>query len=186
LLTGADSSKLKPIADYLYSEGFRYLLTRDLDVAKDYVRQRYEEAPETRYGMLASSKDKWLPTFGVDNTFQTTKRLKVGPWYNRDKSDRLSCCQLNTVATEFSSQGLELDFVILSWGSDLLWSDDAWSMRYSRGTMGTVHDPLQLRKNVYRVLLTRGRDGTIIFVPPDSRFDQTFEYLKSVGFKLID
>jgi len=52
LLTGADSSKLKPIADYLYSEGFRYLLTRDLDVAKDYVRQRYEEAPETRYGML--------------------------------------------------------------------------------------------------------------------------------------
>jgi hypothetical protein len=186
LLSSEDPARLKPLAENLYTEGFRYLLTRDLNVAKDYVRERYEEAPETRYGMLASSKDKWLPSFEVDNTFQTTKRLKVGPWYNRPKSDRLSCCQLNTVATEFSSQGLELDFVILSWGSDLLWDVGEWSMTYSRGTRGNVHDPLQLRKNVYRVLLTRGRDGTIVFVPPDERFDSTFEHLRSAGFKPIE
>ena len=185
LLSGSDVERLKMLADELHSNGFRYLITRDLEEAKDYVRQRYDEATETRYGILASSKDKWLPGFGIDNTFQTTKRLKVGPWYNRPKDDPLSCCQLNTVATEFSSQGLELDFVVLGWGSDLLWSDGDWSMKFSRGTQGVVHDPLQLRKNVYRVLLTRGRDGTVVFVPPDTRLDETFNRLKSVGFRAL-
>ena len=75
---------------------------------------------------------------------------------------------------------------MLGWGSDLLWSDGEWSMKYSRGTLGVVHDPLQLRKNVYRVLLTRGRDGTVVFAPPDERFDETFDQLRSVGFKLLN
>lgn len=185
LLTGRDAESQRDLADELYANGFRFLITRDLEQAKEYVRERYAGAPETRYGILASSKDKWLPEYGIDNTFQTTKQLKVGPWYNRPKEDPLSCCQLNTVATEFSSQGLELDFVVLGWGSDLLWEDGGWSMKYSRGTQGTVRDPLQLRKNVYRVLLTRGRDGTIVFVPPAEHFDGTAVYLRQIGFRAL-
>ena len=122
----------------------------------------------------------------MDNTFQTTKRLKLGPWYNSEPSDPLSCCQLETVATEFSSQGLELDFSLVGWGSDLLWDNNSWSMAHSRGTRGKVYDLMQLRKNVYRVLLTRGRDGTIIYVPADSRYDTTYKKLEAVGFRVID
>src|SRR5262249_18005798 len=145
----------------------RFLATRDLEAAKAYLRERYADANEARFGLLASSKDKWLPDFGVDNSFQTTKRLRVGPWYNAAPSDPSSCCQLETVATEFSSQGLELDCALVAWGSDLLWTDRGWSMKNSRGTRGKLKDPLALRKNVYRVLLTRGRDGTVVYLPSD-------------------
>ena len=171
------------LADQLWDGGHRFLITRDLNAAREYLQDRYADAPEARYGILASSKDKDLERFGIDNTFQTTKRLKVGPWYNSPAYDELSCCQLQTVATEFSSQGLELDFVLLGWGSDLLWIGNEWSMAYSRGTRGYVANPLQIRKNVYRVLLTRGRDGTVIFLPDDSKFDSTFSHLVELGMR---
>ena len=53
--------------------------------------------------------------------------------------------------------------MLLAWGTDLLWTGDAWSnaraKNHARGTH--VRDPFQLRVNAYRVLLTRGRDGAV-------------------------
>ena len=183
LVDGAQAQAIRPIADELFAKTHRFLVTRELTAAKAYLRERYTDAKEARFGVLASSKDKWLQAFGVDNSFQTTKRLRVGPRYNAAPSDSASCCQLETVATEFSSQGLELDCALVAWGSDLLWTDQGWSMKDSRGTRGKLKDPLALRRNVYRVLLTRGRDGTVIFLPNDSRFDQTYARLREVGMR---
>jgi hypothetical protein len=183
LLDGQSASGLSTLADELHEGGHRFLLTRSLDLARDYLRERYADAKFARYGLVASSKDKWLPSFGVDNTFQTTKQLRVGPWYNADPSDSQSCCQLDTVATEFSSQGLELDCALLAWGSDLLWAGDDWSIEYSGKNRPPLKDPLTVRKNVYRVLMTRGRDGTVVFVPDDRRMDKTFDRLRSTGIR---
>ena len=83
----------------LRNEGHGLRLTRDLDLAKAYARSRYADHPEARYGLLASSKDKILPRYGVDNTFQETKRLKVGPWYNAGDESPYSCRRLDAVAT---------------------------------------------------------------------------------------
>lgn len=185
LLDSAPTKHLSQLADDLHASAHRFLVTRELETAKDYLHERYADAKEARFGILASSKDKWLPEFGVDNSFQTTKRLRVGPWYNAATTDSGSCCQLDTVATEFSSQGLELDCALVAWGSDLLWVDGTWSIAHSRGTRGALRDPLALRKNVYRVLLTRGRDGSVIFVPPDSRFDGTYAHLLNVGMRVL-
>lgn len=162
------------------------LLTRDLQTGRDYLRERYGEAPGARFGLLASSKDKLLPEHGVDNTYQTTKKLREGPWYNAEAANPLSCCRLDTVATEFSSQGLELDCALLAWGSDFLRENERWSMRLASGTRGRLRDPLALRRNVYRVLLTRGRDGTLVFVPRQDAFDSTAEYLLRCGFRSLD
>jgi DUF2075 family protein len=73
-----------------------------------------------------------------------------------------SCCALRDVATEFSCQGLELDFPIVCWGSDFTW-DGAWKSPPAKRS--NAKDPRQLRMNSYRVSLTRGRDGFIVFVP---------------------
>lgn len=181
ILDGPSTNTAKELADTLYAGGHRLLATRSLETAKQYLRDRYADAPLARFGILASSKDKVLLDFGVDNTFQTTRRLKVGPWYNRPPQDPLSCCQLDTVATEFSSQGLELDFALVAWGSDLIREHGEWSMRLSRGTRGRLRDPLQLRRNVYRVLLTRGRDGTVVYVPELEVLDETWEFLLYAG-----
>src|SRR5690606_22848430 len=94
-----------------------------------------------------------------------------------------SCRQLREVATEFASQGLELDFALLAWGSDLRRADGAWTDDLSRGYRNRVKDRLTLRKNVYRVLLTRGRDGTVVFVPPAPELDETFAYLQACGVR---
>lgn len=185
LLNGLPSDQLHLLADELHDGGHRFLLTRELEAARSYMRERYADARFARYGLVASSKDKWLPRFGVDNTFQTTKQLRVGPWYNADPSDERSCCQLETVATEFSSQGLELDCALLAWGSDLLWAGVDWSIEFAGKNRPPLMDPLTVRKNVYRVLLTRGRDGTVVFVPPDARMEGTVARLAAAGMRLL-
>jgi hypothetical protein len=49
-----------------------------------------------------------------------------------------------------------------------------------RGSL--VEDPYRLRINAYRVLLTRGRDATIAFVPPLTELDETYAYLRACGW----
>ena len=176
----------KNIAKELSTSGFRFIVTRNLDAAKSYISRRYEDSPEARYGILASSKDKNLVDFGVDNSFQTTKRLKVGPWYNDPKDSSFSCCQLQTVVTEFSSQGLELDFALIAWGTDFVYKGSEWTNKESRGTRGNVKNPFQLRLNVYRVLMTRGRDGAVIFLPKLSYLDSTYDYFVKCGMQKLD
>ena len=95
----------------------------------------------------------------------------------------MSCCQLDVVATEFSSQELELDAALLAWGSAFIHKNGAWSIRMSRGTRGKLRDPKQLRKNVYRVRLTRGWDGTVVYVPVSPRLDKTWRYLVACGMR---
>lgn len=185
LLDGASLDTLRQIGDEIHDAGHRFLVTRDLETARTYLRERYADARYARYGIVASSKDKWLPGYGIDNSFQATKQLRVGPWYNADPSDSRSCCQLETVATEFSSQGLELDSALLGWGSDLLRVDGRWSIEFGGKNRPPLKDPLAVRKNVYRVLLTRGRDGTVVFVPPDTRLDDTSEHLLAAGMRSL-
>ncbi len=186
LLDGQPVDQLAKISSELYTNSHRFLVTRNVEAACAYLRERYADAKEARFGLLASSKDKWLAEFGIDNSWLTTRRLRVGPWYNAAPTDPSSCCQLDTVATEFSSQGLELDCALLAWGSDLLWTEGQWSINHSRGARGMLKDPMAMRKNVYRVLLTRGRDGTMIFVPPDARFDATYKRLCSSGCRALE
>jgi len=140
-------------------------LTDDLERAKDYVRTRYAEAVDARYGLLASSKAKNLVAYGVHNDFAYTRRLREGPWFNDEPSSHFSCCQLRDTATEFQCQGLELDFPIVCWGDDLWWADGRWQSRPARRS--AARDPHLLRLNSYRVLLSRGRDGLVVFCPQD-------------------
>ena len=96
-----------------------------------------------------------------------------------------SCTNLNTVATEFGTQGLELDACLLAWGTDFIREKGQWTNKYASGyrEMNRVVDPKALRENAYRVLLTRGRDGCVIFVPPiPDKMRETYTYLKNCGF----
>ncbi len=169
------------------SDGLRLWLTRDLDAGREYLRERFQSEPGTRYGLLASSRDKVLPEYGVNNDWQATKTLRVGPWFCEGDEHPGSCRHLTTVATEFAAQGLELDMALLCWGSDFIRQDGEWSTDLARGhgKRGRARpiDPYQMRVNAYRVLLTRGREGAVVFVPPDALFDETFEHLLACGFR---
>jgi DUF2075 family protein len=84
--------------------------------------------------------------------------------------------------TEFQVQGLEVDLPIVMWGEDLLWSGTGWDFKPKR-RRAHVEAPEQLLENVYRVLLTRGRDGLIIVVPDDAAFDSTELALLASGVR---
>lgn len=190
LLKNCSATYNRALASQLEAEGYHLRITRDLEVAKSYLRERYAENPEARYGLVASSKDRDLPRFGVMNDYQSTKRIRFGPWYSDDEHapGGYSCRYLRDAVTEFGAQGLELDAVLLAWGTDLIQKSGRWSNERARGYQRRAHirDPHRLRLNAYRVLLTRGRDATVAFVPRLRELDETWEYLSECGFRSLD
>jgi hypothetical protein len=172
------------------TDGMKLYITRTLDCAKNYLHTRYAEAPRARFGILASSRDRDLPGFGIQNDYMSTKNVPIGPWFTEDEPDERSCRHLEKTVTEFGCQGLELDMAIVAWGTDLIREKGKWTIRKARHYRQTgrtaVRDPFQMRLNAYRVLLTRGRDGVIIFVPPLKELDETWSFLMEAGFMLLE
>jgi len=178
LLLDGSLEKCKLLSYELLSQGFQMYVTRDIEAAKLYVRERYRQEPDARYGLLASAKARNLAGYGFTNEFQYTRNMRVGPWFADPPSSPYSCCALRDTATEFQCQGLELDMPIIGWGHDLWWEEKGWacSSRYRN-----VRNPRQIRLNAYRVLLTRGRDGFIVFVPPEPKYSAVWNVLMSAG-----
>ncbi|MBP1770031.1 MAG: hypothetical protein H6P96_649, partial [Candidatus Aminicenantes bacterium] len=189
LLSGEPADSNASVASGLEKAGYHLRITDDRETAEAYLRERYAENPEARFGLLASSKDRDLQDFGIPNDFQSTKRVRFGPWYSdpEDAPGGYSCRHLKDAVTEFGAQGLELDAVLLGWGTDFMRENGRWTNRKARGYLRSsqVKNPFQLRLNSYRVLLTRGRDGTVVFIPPLPELDETREYLEASGFRRL-
>jgi len=183
LLEGEDPSACATLGHRLRLEGFPIYVTRDLAAAKTYARDRFSGERDRRYGLLASSKSKNLARYGIDPGFQATKVVRIGNWFNDEPESERSCCQLEDVVTEFQCQGLELDLPIVCWGDDFVWGTRGWQMSLRSRRQPLVRDPMRLRTNTYRVLLTRGREGLVVFVPeaPAAAMDGTFATLVSAG-----
>lgn len=174
--------KASELSESIISQDYPIHCTRDLKIAKDYCKRRYKEEPTKRYGLIASSKARGLKKYDIDVQYETTLNLDYGKWYNAPPYDKDSCCKFNQAVSEFGVQGLELDMPIIVWGTDM-----EWDKRKERFIFEGKRDSEKLyRKNTYRVLLTRGRDGFIIFVPEYKRLDSLYEILKEVGIKELN
>jgi len=191
LLDGKSPASCAALAAHLWDPeaGIRLWLTRDTNLAKRYLQDRYADDPDARFGLVASSRDKCLERhFGIHNSYMARRKLRLGEWYADPPESKRSCRRLDTVITEFEAQGLELDMTLLAWGTDLLRERGTWSSTRAQGFRpGRVplRDPHQLRINAYRVLLTRGRDGTVVFVPPLRELDETYEHLQACGMRRL-
>lgn len=162
-------------------------VTRDLSRAKQWIRSHARGTE--RFGLVASSKAQRLKPHAIDI------RVDVDPvhWFLNDKEDTRSSYYLEDAATEFQVQGLELDWACVNWDGDLRFTGSGWTFHDFRGDRWcNIANPDNRRYlcNAYRVLLTRARQGMIIFVPPgDSRdptrspefYDSTFNYITEVG-----
>lgn len=174
-------AEARVLAERLRREAFPIYVVRDLERCRRYARERFGGESLRRYGLMASSRATNLNRHGIDPTYQATKRLNAARWFNDPPESPSSGCQLRDVITEFQAQGLEVDLPITCWGDDFWFADGAWRMRPSRQRM--VRDPFRLRTNAYRVLLTRGREGLVIFVPdePHVEMDATAGALVAAG-----
>ena len=97
---------------------------------------------------------------------------EVADWFLRRWPDIRASEALETFATEYDCQGLELDVVGLAWGGDFIRAAEGWQARRFAGHAWQVVRGAEERRfilNTYRVLLTRARYETVIWVPPGSR-----------------
>jgi len=177
-------------AKELYSEvqsTYPIHITRDISCAKSWLRSKARGSE--RYGLLASSGAIRLKPF----TINVKNSIDPINWFLNNDKDIRSSYFLEDVATEFDIQGLELDWACIAWDADLRHNGTEWLHKSFRGTKWqTVNDEDAKRylKNAYRVLLTRARQGMVIFVPngssedetrPHSFYNETFNYLKELG-----
>ncbi|HYX21564.1 MAG TPA: DUF2075 domain-containing protein [Thermoanaerobaculia bacterium] len=177
----------------LQEVGSRYpiAVTRDLARAKAWIRDHARGSE--RYGLVASSEAQRLKPHAIDIRYQ------VDPvqWFLNDRTDTRSSYYLEDAATEFQIQGLELDWVCVTWDADLRLRPAGWSHHSFRGDGWTnIHkdDRKRYQLNAYRVLLTRARQGMVIFVPPGDPsdptrepgfYDDTWGYLKGLGIAAV-
>ncbi|MCL2757372.1 MAG: DUF2075 domain-containing protein [Coriobacteriia bacterium] len=169
-------------------------ITRNLSLAKQWIRQQVQGSE--RPGLLASSKALRLKPFAIDVKGDTNPVH----YFLGGKDDPRSSYYLEAAGSEFDVQGLELDYALVSWDGDLRMGrrsgsfSSEWLYHDFRGHRWmSVNNQQSKRylKNAYRVLLTRARQGMVIFVPlgnnpPDatrdaSYYDGTYHYLKSLG-----
>ncbi|MBR5471581.1 MAG: DUF2075 domain-containing protein [Oscillibacter sp.] len=184
-LVDGDIVAAKSLSDGILKQGFGMYVTRDLNHAKRYLRERYRNEPTKRFGMIASSKGRLLRHWGMDNSFQGALGIfYVGKWFNAEADHPKSCCALDTVATEFSCQGLEIDMPLIGWDNDMLWDGAQWT-KFKKAEAENS-DVNTYRKNSYRVLLTRGRDGFVIYVPPVEEMDPVYAVLLESGIKTVE
>ena len=178
----------RAISVELEKNGYNLRLTHDLQRAKDYLINRYDQNSEARFGIVASARDKDLSKHGIPKGFKSPGEVgpgKYGKWYSEPYGTHGSCTELDTVVTEFGAQGLELDACLLAWGTDFIREKGAWSNNFASRYRDAhrIIDSKVLRMNAYRVLLTRGRDGCVVFIPPiPDKMRETYTYLKDCGF----
>jgi hypothetical protein len=166
-------------------------LTRDLGAAKKWIRSHARGSE--RYGLVASSGAQRLKPHAID------VRVDIDPihWFLNAASDTRSSFYMEDAATEFQVQGLELDWVCMTWDADLRFEDAGWLYHSFVGTKWTSVkkvDRQQYLRNAYRVLLTRARQGMVIFVPKgedadatrlSTYYDSTFKYLSDIGIPVL-
>ena len=125
---------------------------------------------------MASSKSKNLDVYGMKPKF----KADVATWFNKEPSNPASACALHVTISEFDCQGLEVDMAIIGWGNDIRWDGTRWI------PSGVTQEEKEYRINSYRVLLTRGRDGFIVFIPPTVDMDRIEEVFKRVGVNRLE
>jgi hypothetical protein len=167
-------------------------LTRDLNTARAWLRNQARGTE--RFGLVASSGALRLRPEGI----HVKAEIEEPNWFLNDSTDVRSSCYLEDVANEFSVQGLELDWAGVCWDGDFHHRDGRWIHQAFKGTRWQFvnHEAKRLYlKNAYRVILTRARQGMILFVPkgnasdrtrPPCFYDGTFELLRSCGIPALD
>lgn len=148
-------------------EGLPFFVTRDLEAARSALR---ELTPGLRRaGFVRSSGARRLRGEGFDAQLIGTEEPVA--WFLERWPDIRASDALEVAATEYACQGLELDTVGLAWGGDFRRFAGGWqARRFAGNDWQVVRNPTETSfvRNTYRVLLTRARYETVIWVPRGS------------------
>ena len=184
------------------SHGYPIMLTRDMNKARQWLRQQARGSQQT--GILISKISARFKPLAVHVLPQSDDNAIH--WFLEDKTDVRSSNYLEEAATEIQVQGLEVDYACVLWDADMRYKDDKWTFWKFNGKNQWIPEKnIETQKymlNAYRVLLTRARQGMVICIPegnghttpegfPEdstrlpSFYDCTYLYFKSLGMEEI-
>lgn len=170
-------------------------ITRDINKAKKWAKEKVRGSQ--RCGVLACSSAQRLKPEGI----YVPTDIDVKNWFLAPSEDLRSSNMMEVVASEFKVQGLEIDWAVVCWDADLRRKNvNEWDHYSFRGTRWNKRNKIEQKRylvNSYRVLLTRARQGMVIFVPcgvdeeedptRNSKFyDEIYAYLKLCGISELD
>lgn len=177
------------------AEKYPIYITRNLNQAKRWVRAQVRGSQ--RCGILACSSAQRLKPEGI----YVPTEIDVKNWFLAPTDDLRSSNMLEVVASEFKVQGLEIDWGLVCWDADLRRTQNGkdWEYYSFRGTRWNKRGKEEQKRyllNSYRVLLTRARQGMVIFVPkgvdgdedPTRNFafyDGIYDYLITAGIEAL-
>lgn len=151
-------------------DDYPIVVTRNIDTAKQWLKSKSRGGESM--GMTASSGAYRLKPYGI----HIKSAIEPKIWFLNTKDDVRSAGFLEDVATEFDIQGLELDWTCVAWDANLRKDQNTWGYKNFRGTeWQNINNEIRKRYllNAYRVLLTRARQGMVIFIPEGDSSDRT-------------
>jgi hypothetical protein len=172
-------------------DDYPIVVTRNINNAKNWLKSKARGSESL--GIIASSGAYRLRPYGI----HVKSAIEPKIWFLNDRNDVRSAGFLEEVATEFDIQGLELDWTCIAWDANLRKLANSWEFKNFRGTeWQNINDDIRRRYllNTYRVLLTRARQGMVIFIPEGDNLDITrkpefynpvFQYFSQCGVACI-
>ena len=129
-----------------------------------------------QFGQVNSMSEA-LRAHGLETAISFRRAYPYARWFLDPREDVRSSYQSEVLATEFEIQGLELDITGLCCGGDFIWNNSMqrWSTLQFAGNRWKALKGEKATQtfNKYRVLMTRAREGMVIFVPQGNPSDAT-------------
>lgn len=179
------------------TKDYPIVMTRNLETAKKWVRnksKRIDNLYLERFGAVASSGASRIRPEGIT---VPGLEMNVPKWMLGSEYDVDSSYFLELAASEFKIQGLEIDYALMVWEADFRHDgQDFCCAKFKASKWQNVRNKTlqNYLKNAYRVLLTRARQGYVIYVPLGDSDDLTrvppnyagtYRYLKDIGIREI-
>lgn len=176
---------------------FPVFVTRNLDDAKQKVQMMAHG--NERYGILISASARRLRHYGLWAQERDFNQIR---WFLDGKDSIDSSYSMEIAASEFKVQGLEIDYALVGWDGDFMYDPTSGEFvcqkfgvsdgRWSAIDGNNAEAERRHLTNAYRVILTRARQGMVIYVPtgdvsgrdqtiPTAVYNSTYDFLKSIG-----
>lgn len=166
-LLAGNSNRVQELYRNIFND-YPIFVTRDIKKAKQWARSKVRGSQ--RCGVIACSSAQRLKSEGI----YVPTDIDAVKWFLAPKEDLRSSNAMEIVASEFKVQGLEIDYSVVCWDADLRRVNNCWEYYSFKGTKWNKRNKKEQKRyllNAYRVLLTRARQGMIIFVPTGDDFE---------------
>lgn len=163
-------------------QNFRVRISRSFEEIKKVMPFIKHTQPNSKYGVLVSSYVETEELKKHSNQWIQSSYIRendAAKWFNGQ------CEELRLAASEFLSQGLELEMPIVMFGGDYYLDHNEWKTdgKINAKNINKFDNFGQILENVYRVLLSRGRRGLILYIPNERKFHETYKRFKDMGIE---